>query len=153
MRRLLAAAVLSVLALPPTAQAKFSIRMNVAPTAPHAGERTELSLHAYWEPGEGMTDAYPFRVVAVAPGVSTFAALRSIHDPHTTLRRSDRFPIPLRQRRWDLWGISIRTNLWTGTFRLPRRGRWQLIDINFVDAGRRIAPFARIDVTVAPAGR
>ena len=46
-RRLLVAALLTAVALPPAAQAKFFIRMNLHPAAAQAGEQMELALRAY----------------------------------------------------------------------------------------------------------
>lgn len=130
-----AAAICATASASVDAQAKFGVRLSLRPAAPLVREPATLTLRAFWEDGRPLRDGYPFKVLAVAPGVDFFAALGSLSRPTSSLGPRDRFLIVMRHAS---------SGTWHGRFTVPRRGRWRLVVVNFVGADRRIPAVAQL---------
>ena len=117
MRRvLLAAGLAAALALAPGAAAKYRITLTLTTEQPRVGQLVLVSLRTDVPADQAGT----LRLVAVPPGMSIYAALRT----------EERHRLPL-VRIGDRWAANIR---------FSRPGRWRLVVPNWGAPGYAIPP-------------
>jgi hypothetical protein len=127
--------VLGLLAVP-CAGAKFRMWLSLSAEIPPVDQPVELTL----ETGANLPADHRLRLVAVAPGVEMYAAIRS----------ALRAPETPSELGFHAWLRRTGPMTWGATVRFPKPGRWLLVIPNWSHIGYALPPPLRQPVRVGP---
>jgi hypothetical protein len=129
------AAALALLAVP-SAAAKFRMSLSLSAEIPAVDQPVELTL----ETDTKLPPDHRLRLVAVAPGVEMYSAIRS----------ALRAPETPSELGFHTWLIRTGPLTWGATVRFTRPGRWLLVIPNWGHIGYALPPPVRQPVRVGP---